>query len=82
MPTYTFLDTETDHLVDFVMPIRDLDQFKKDNPNLVQQVTAPMIHSGRGIGTKAKPDDAFRDKLKEIKKEHSKGMTKSTVNTF
>lgn len=40
-----------------------------------------MIHSGRGVG-KSKPDSGFRDLLKDMKKKHSKGITRSTINTF
>lgn len=60
------------------------EQYLNDNPNIIQVLDSfPAINSGGVIGKK--PDDAFRDKLKEIKKAHSKGYTKrnkSTVNTF
>jgi hypothetical protein len=38
-----------------------------------------MIHSGRGMG---KPDPAFRDLLKEMKKKNSRGLARSTINNF
>jgi len=61
------------------MMISELDDFVANNQHLTLQVSAPAISSGRGRG---KPDDGFRDILRNIKKEHSKGMTSSTVNTF
>jgi hypothetical protein len=38
-----------------------------------------MISSGRGM---AKPEQGFRDLLKDIKRKHSRGITRSTINTF
>lgn len=63
------------------MSISDLDRYLEENPHVSQLVNgAPMIHSGRGIG-KSKPDAGFRDLLKDMKKKHSKGITRSTINT-
>ena len=62
------------------MTISALDDYLKDNPNVTQLVNgAPMISSGRGMG---KPDNGFRDLLKDIKKKNSRGITRSTINTF
>ena len=80
MPTYKFLNNSTGEEFEDFMSISALDQFLAENPNIVQLVNgAPLIHSGRGIG---KPDSGFRDLLKEMKKRHSKGITRSTINTF
>ena len=62
------------------MTISALDEYLKANPNLTQLVNgAPMISSGRGMG---KPEDGFRDLLKDIRKRNSKGFKRSTINTF
>ena len=62
------------------MSISALELYLKDNPNVTQLVSgAPMIHSGRGLG---KPDEGFRDLLKNMKKANSKGFRRSTINTF
>jgi hypothetical protein len=80
MPTYKFLNNETGEEYENFMSISALDEYLKTNPNLVQLVNgAPMISSGRGMG---KPDDGFRDLLKDIKKRNSGGLGKSTINTF
>lgn len=42
---------------------------------------SPAIGDSIRLGLR-KPDSAFRDRLKEIKKHHSRGLTDSTVNTF
>jgi len=39
---------------------------------------APMLVGGVG----GKPDNAFRDLLKNMKKKHSQGITRSSINTF
>jgi hypothetical protein len=80
MPTYKFLNTQTNEEFDEFMSISALEGYLRDNPHFTQLVNgAPMIGSGRGMG---KPDNGFRDLLKDMKKKHSKGITKSTINTF
>lgn len=80
MPTYRFQNKETGEEFEDFMSISALEGFLKENPNLVQLINgAPMIVSGRGL---KKPDSAFRDLLKEMKKKNSKGISKSTINDF
>lgn len=79
MPTYKFINNNTDEEFEDFMSISALEQYLKDNPNITQLVNgAPLIHSGRGLG---KPDQGFRDLLKDMKKGNSKGFTRSTINT-
>ena len=62
------------------MSISALDEYLKTNPHVTQLVNgAPMISSGRGMG---KPDNGFRDLLKDMKKKHSQGLSRSTINTY
>ena len=80
MPTYLFINNSTGEEFEEFMSISALDQYLKENTNITQLVNgAPMIHSGRGMG---KPDPAFRDLLKDMKKKNSKGVTGSTINNF
>jgi len=80
MPTYKFLNTKTNKEYEDFMSISALDDYLRDNPHIIQLVHgAPMIVSGRGM---TKPDNTFRDILKEIKKKNSKGISKSTINDF
>ena len=79
MPTYIFRDTKTEQYHEEFMSINDLDQYLADNPHLVQELSAPSIVSGV---SGRKPDSSFRDILKNVKREHSRGFTKSTVNTW
>ena len=80
MPTYRFLNNETSEEYEEFMSISALDIYLQENPNLTQLMNgAPLIHSGRGMG---KPDNGFRNLLKDMKKKHSKGINRSTINTF
>lgn len=80
MPTYRFLNNETGLEYEEFMFISALDQYLKDNPSVTQLVNgAPLVHSGRGLG---KPDEGFRDLLKNMKEGNSKGLQRSTINTF
>lgn len=82
MPSYTFKNTETDEVINTIMSIAEREIFLVENPHMQQQiVSAPSIGDSIRLGLK-KPDNGFRDRLKEIKKAHSKGFTRSTVNTF
>lgn len=79
MPTYRFLNNESGEEFEEFMTISALDEYLKNNPHLTQLINgAPMIHSGRGM---KKPDNGFRDLLKDMKKKHSGGISKSTINT-
>ena len=80
MPTYKFLNNETGEEHEDFMSISALDEYLKTNLHITQLVNgAPMISSGRGMG---KPDSGFRDLLKDMKKKHSQGLTRSTINTY
>lgn len=80
MPTYKFINTNTNEEFEEFMTISALDIYLEDNPHITQLVGgAPMIHSGRGL---KKPDNGFREILREVKKKNSKGFSRSTVNTF
>jgi len=80
MPTYKFLNNYTGEEYENFMSISALDEYLKTNPHLTQLVNgAPALSSGRGM---KKPDQGFRDLLKNIKEGNSKGISRSTVNTF
>jgi hypothetical protein len=80
MPTYKFRNNETNEEYEDFMSISSMEEYLEKNPHITQLVNgAPLIHSGRGMG---KPDQGFRDLLKDIKKTHSKGISKSTINNF
>lgn len=79
MPTYSFLDRNTGLEFTETMSISEREEYLKNNPHVDQIFTKLNIHSGRGL---QKPSDSFRDILRDIKRNHSRGLTRSTVNTF
>lgn len=82
MPTYTFLNTDSGETFTTIMSIAEREEYLKANPHIQQQlISAPALGDSIRLGLK-KPDNGFRDRLKEIKKQHSKGITRSTINTF
>jgi hypothetical protein len=82
MPTYRFLNNTTGEEYLEFMSISALDVYLQENSNVTQLVNgAPAIGDSVRLGIR-KPDSSFRDILKNVKKEHSRGVTRSTVNTF
>lgn len=78
MPTYNFINTETGEQYSEFMSMSEREKYLKENPHVTQTVAMPPVISGANL----KPDEGFRDLLKEMKKKHSQGITKSTINTF
>lgn len=79
MPMYSFQNKNTKEVFEKFMSINEVSKYLEENPNIKQMVSSPPISSGRGMG---KPDESFRDLLKDMKKKHSQGMSGSTINTF
>lgn len=85
MPKYTFRDNETNEEFDIIMSISERDQYVQDNPHLTQLITgAPAIGDSVRLGLR-KPDEGFRDILRNVKHHHpgqKRGKIKSTINDF
>ncbi len=64
MPTYEFLNKETGEFEEHFMSHTKLDEFKENNPQLRQQVSAPNIVGG--TGDRVKPDGGFKEVLSKI----------------
>lgn len=67
MPRYTFEDTKTDEILIVEMKMAELDEYKKNNPHLVQSFSPPRIVDPYSVG-RYKPDRKFQETLKNIKK--------------
>ena len=87
MPTYIFKNTKTQEVFEQQMRISELDEFKINNPNLIQVPTAPSFRlKGTGwyetdfkTGNKkniAKSDNDSQSSSKTEKKENSTVPTK------
>jgi L-lysine 2,3-aminomutase len=74
MPTYVFRNTKTDELEEHFMKISELDEFKEQNPHLVNQIGAPsMVTDTKSTLTRAGSE--WQDHLKEMKKGSGRGNT-------
>lgn len=80
MPSYTFIDQNGDEVVES-MKFSEIEPFLIEHPHLKRGIDSPSVINHNLISTrsvKTKPDDGFRDVLRNIKKAH-RG---STINTF
>ena len=82
MPTYLFLNKDTNEEYEEFMSISAREIYLAEHPNVTQLVNgAPAIGDSIRLGLK-KPDDGFRDILRNVKKKHSQGFSTANVNTF
>ena len=66
MPTYNFRDTNSGEEIEISMRISELDQYKLDNPHMVQFLTrAPSIGDPVRLGV-TKLDNGFREVLSKV----------------
>ena len=76
MPTYCFRNNETGEVHEEIIKMDDREKYLKDHPELTQVLEMPQIVSGTdGL---RKPDDSFRDILRNIDKKHK--SRKNTMN--
>jgi len=78
MPSYEFKNTSTGEIVEVVVRMTEYDEFLRNNPHLERfNSGAAAIGDPIKLGFR-KPDDAFRDRLRDIKRSHYR----SKINTF
>ena len=78
MTLYDFKNKETEEIIEVSLKMSEYEEYCKNNPHLERHhAGAPSIGDPVRLGLK-KPHDAFRDKLKDIKRKHYK----SNINTF
>jgi hypothetical protein len=67
MPTYTFRDIETGDIIDVMMSMKDLDEYKREFPNHERYFDeVPALISGSG----QKVDGGFNEVLSKISEAH------------
>jgi hypothetical protein len=83
MPSYSFENTETNEQFDLTMRMAEREPYLQANPHIKQILTQfPGIVDPIRLGIR-KPDDNFRDVLKNVKAHHpGSRKTKSTINDF
>lgn len=79
MPTYTFRDSNTEEVFDKFLKMSEKDQYLLDNPHLQSLIGAPAMIDQTST---MKPDQGFRDVLREIHKKTNRVWTQSHINTF
>ena len=77
MPTYTFINKDTNEEFTTIMSISERDEFLEKNPNITQQLATPAFADPVRMGVR-KIDRSFNDVLLKAKSAH-KG---STINTL
>tara|TARA_B110000977_G_C10998923_1_gene463020 strand:- start:800 stop:1036 length:237 start_codon:yes stop_codon:yes gene_type:complete len=78
MPTYSFENKETHEQFEESMPWADLEHYLETNPKIKQIFTKfPGFVDPYRLG-RIKPDDGFRDVLRNVKHHHKK----DNINTF
>ena len=74
MPLYQFVNKETEEEFEKLMPYSKVEEFLAENPHVEKKITSSSI----GYNDAKKPDDSFRDILRDIKK----NSPRSDINTF
>jgi len=78
LPSYTFKNIETNETFDSIMSMAERETFLTENPNVIQLIgRPPSIGDPIRLGLK-KPDDGFRDVLKNVQHHHKK----DNINTW
>jgi len=68
MPTYQFLDTETNEEFEVLMKISEREEYLKNNPQIQQIVSAPALVTG--VSTSNKIPDGFKEVLSKVAEKH------------
>ena len=78
MPTYIFKNKKTDEIFEQQMRISELDEYKKENPDLIQMPTAPSF---RLKGTGWYETDFKTGKKKNLVKEDKETKKESKTDS-
>lgn len=69
MPTYQFLNTETEEVFEDFMSISKKEEFMKDNPHIIQIFDQLNIVSGVGH-LYSKTDNSWKEVLSKVSEKH------------
>ena len=73
MPTYNFRNKKTGEEFEIVLRMSELDQYKEDNPHLLQYLTGSPGRVSGSSNMSSKVPQWHKDNMKEMKKIHPKG---------
>jgi hypothetical protein len=68
LPTYNFIDTETNEEFEVVMKISEREEFLKENPQVQPIITAPALISG--TSSYQKVPEGFKEVLAKVGENH------------
>lgn len=68
MPTYQFLDTETNEEFEVLMKISEREEYLKNNPHIQPIISAPALVTG--VSTSNKIPDGFKEVLSKVAEKH------------
>jgi hypothetical protein len=68
MPTYNFIDTETQEEFEVVMKIAEREEFLKENPQVQPIISAPALISG--TSSYQKLPEGFKEVLAKVGENH------------
>ena len=70
MPTYTFYNESEDYEYEEFMAMSELDEYKKNNPNIRQVFTPIAIAGDHIMGVGPKVDGGFTENMQRISAAH------------
>ncbi len=79
MPLYDFVDTETGEQFEMLLKLAEREKFLKDNPQIKQKVSAPMIVGG--VDGLRKVDDGFNEVLQKIGEQNPQSNFGRSMNS-
>ena len=68
MPTYDFLNTNTNKMEELFMSISEMEEYVKENPHIQIAPAAPAIVSG--VNIEQKMDTGWKETLQKISESH------------
>ena len=76
MPTYDFKNLDTGEITEYMMSVSQMEQFKADNPNMQQVISAPKNNmlTNRDGSVLRKAGDGWKEVQDKIKKGFDTGL--------
>jgi len=66
MPRYDFIHLKSGEITEYTMSWKELDKFKADNPDLQQQISAPVMNTRQDGDVLKKAGDGWKEVQQRI----------------
>ena len=70
MPTYQFLNTQTDEEFEVLMKISEREEYLKNNPHIQPILSAPALVTGVSTSKQNRVPDGFKEVLSKVAEAH------------